>query len=251
MQARSLWPGLPAVVGEAGPTQRFEIKVRVAPEHGERAARALGGTSGEAAVRRVYFLDTLGLALDNHGVVLRIRDKVGSAADAVVKIRAPSRPQDTGPRGRCADVEVDMLPDRVDWSTSLKRRLGSSDVSETLCGRRELPSLFSQDQLALVHQTAPQVDPEHLLCLGPVLALRRRVSGATADPTWIESWRYPDGSRITEILTKCSPERAQSVATCLSAVLAGHSVQPADVQQTKAHSTVAFFAARPDAAHGA
>lgn len=191
----------------------------------------------------MYFLDTPDLDLDRCGVVLRVRSGGRGGADAVVKVREGSRPGRSSALGRHLDLEADVLPDRVYWSTSLKRRLRPRDLDAVERRRKAPVTLFSREQHALLRCAAADLDLDELECFGPVVAVRRRVRRIpAADVIWIETWTYPDGSRIAEVSTKCWPERALAVAAELSALLAEHSVELSDVQHTKAHSTVEFFA---------
>jgi hypothetical protein len=57
-----------------------------------------------------------------------------------------------------------------------------------------------------------------------------------------EVWVYPDGSRILELSTKCTPAEPFQVAAETKAFLAGRGIDIGGEQQTKTRTALEFFA---------
>jgi hypothetical protein len=217
----------------AGQVAKVELKL-VVPDHG---GRSLGIDSRHGLARRVYFLDTPDLALYQHGVIVRFRDRPHQHDDAVVKLR-PIVPGEVPGWLRDADrfeVEIDALPGQAVCSGALKKRLGRHDVARALAAGRPLTKLLSPRQLKLLTRYAPPwVHLDDLIPFGPIdvrchsVKLRGLDRGLT-----VERWRYPDGSDLLELSTRCSVDQAASVSARVSTALRAYGVVPADEQRTK------------------
>jgi hypothetical protein len=217
----------------AGKVKQVELKL-VVPEHG---GRSLGLDPDRGPNHRVYFLDTPDLALYRHGVIVRFRDRERRRDDAVVKLR-PVRPGRVPGWLRDADrfrMEIDALPGRAVCSGALKKRLDRGDVARTLASGRSLTSLLSARQRRLFATYAPKgVRLGDLILFGPIdvrchnLKLRGLDRGLTA-----ERWRYPDGSDLLELSTRCPVDEAATLAARVSTALRTHGVAPAGLQRTK------------------
>jgi hypothetical protein len=79
-----------------------------------------------------------------------------------------------------------------------------------------------------------------------VLKLKYRPEGV-ARKLAAEVWLYPDGSRILEISTKCSPDQAFQVAAEARAFLENRGLDLSTQQQTKTATALRFFARQTDA----
>ncbi|MFG1603780.1 hypothetical protein [Actinoplanes sp. NPDC049265] len=216
--------------GQAG---EVELKV-VVPERG---GRSLGIDPKRGPSRRVYYLDTPDLALYRNDLIVRFRDRRRRRDDAVIKLR-PVDPGRVPGWLRDADrfqVEIDALPGHALCSGALKRRLDRNDVARTLRAGRPLTGLLSARQRRLFDRYAPAgVALTDLIVYGPVdvrrlnIELRGLDRGLTA-----ERWRYPDGSDLLELSTKCPVDEAAAVARRVSKTLRAYGVAPADLQRTK------------------
>ena len=215
-----------------GQVDQVELKV-VVPK---REGRFLGIDHDRAPVRRVYFLDTPDLALYRHGVIVRFRDRP-RRDDVVVKLR-PVVPGRVPGWLRDADqfqMEIDALPGRAVCSGALKKRLGRNDVARAIATGRPLTKLLSPGQRRLLDRYAPAgVDLPDLKVYGPIdvrchsVQLRGLDRGLTA-----ERWRYPDGSDLLELSTRCAADEAAKVASRITSALRAYGVGPAEVQRTK------------------
>ncbi|MEV6637171.1 hypothetical protein AB0M54_41215 [Actinoplanes sp. NPDC051470] len=221
---------LRTLAGQAG---EVELKI-VVPDH---RSRSLGIDTARGPNRRVYYLDTPDLALYQHDLIVRVRDRRLGRDDAVVKLR-PVDPRRVPGWLRSADrfqMEIDALPGHAVCSGALKRRLRRGDVSRALKAGRPLTSLLSARQRKLFARYAPSgVGLRDLVVYGPVdvrklsIKLRGIKGGLTA-----ERWRYPDGSDLLELSTRCPVDEAEALASRVSRTLRAYGVAPAELQRTK------------------
>jgi len=195
-----------------------ELKLSVADENRRSAVTALGMDPLDAEVRQVVFFDTPDLVLDRHGVVVRARRVQRKADDSVVKLR-PVVPENLAPR------------------------LKQGDVRDVLAGRRPIRRLFTKAQRALFTVHGPDgVGLDDLTCLGPINVLKLKFSPRGLERRLVaELWNYPDGSRILELSTKCTPGDAFQAAAELRAFLGGRGVDLAGSQMTKTRTALELF----------
>ena len=228
-----------------------ELKLTVSEGQQNGAAMRLGADPLDATVRQVYFFDSPSLALNDAGVVVRARRIQGAKADSVVKLR-PVIPDELAPelrRDPAFGVEVDAMPGGFVCSASLKGTSTNESVRDAAAGLRPIRKLFSKLQRRFFESHAPDgLGLDDLTVLGPinVLKLKYRPEGL-ARKLAAELWLYPDGSRILELSTKCSPGEAFQVAAESRAFLEGRGLDLSTQQQTKTATALRFFAEQADA----
>jgi len=198
----------------------------------------------DAQIRQVFFFDTPDLLLNQHGVVVRARRSQGPVDDSVVKLR-PVVPSELPASLRKLPefgVEVDALPGGYVCSASFKAKLAPGDVRQAALGQRPQRKLFTKGQRAFFTQHAPEgIELDRLAILGPMNVLKLKFSPTSfARRLVAELWLYPDGSRILELSTKCSPSAAFQVAAEAKAYLAERGVDIAGEQQTKTATALEF-----------
>ena len=216
----------------ADEVDQVELKL-VVPRKG---SRSLGIDPDRGPTRRIYFLDTPGLALYRLGVIVRFRDRSRRRDDAVVKLRpvVPGRVPGWLRHADCFRMEIDALPSHSVCSGALKKRLGRGEVARAVAAGRPLTRLLSPHQRRLLGKYAPAVDLGAVTVFGPIhvrcqnVKLRGFDRGLTA-----ERWRYPDGSDLVELSTRCPVDEAAAVAARVSVALRAYGVVPADLQVTK------------------
>lgn len=134
-----------------------ELKVTI-PASGVRSAGySLGMDPLDAQIRQVYFFDTPGLTLNEHGVVAREADQ-GGPHDTVIKLR-PVVPNDLPPELRASPnlgVEVDAMPGGFVCSASMKCVVGRKKIREAAGGDRPIRKLFSKEQRRFFAPHAPE-----------------------------------------------------------------------------------------------
>ncbi len=222
-----------------------ELKLTIPEGHHRSTVVSLGMDPLQAQIRLVTFFDTPDLALDAHGLVVRARRVQGRGDDSVIKLR-PVVPDDLPAGLRDSPnvvVEVDAMPGGFVCSATMKARLGANDVRRTLAGERSIRKLFSKEQRAFYAANAPDgIALEDLSVLGPILVLKLNFRPAEFDRKLVaEVWSYPNGSRILELSTKCSPHEAAHTALELRAYLADRGVDVSGKQQTKTRTALTFF----------
>jgi hypothetical protein len=229
-----------ATVGAVRRAGRVELKI-IVPDGCHRTL--LAALHGTTRARTVYYLDTVDLDLAARGLVVRAR--TGGRVDSVVKLRGAE------PRGRSRrrfpnlTVEVDALPEHSWWTTAVAQDLRPSAVRAAVHGRRPLRTLLSGEQRRFLRDHArggPALDD--LVVHGPVLVTRTAGRGSgICGRLVLESWVYPDGSRLLEVSTKCRPERVRRVAAATGRFLDRLDVDLTAPQRTKTAASLEYFAA--------
>jgi hypothetical protein len=223
-----------------------ELKLTVPESEHRGTIAALGMDPLEAQIRQVYFFDTPELALNQAGVVARARRVQGKASDSAIKLRpvVPAELPDELRASRNLVVEVDAMPGGFVCSATLKDKLGPTQVRATVLGGKPLRKLFSKEQRRFFAANAPEgIELDELSVLGPIFVLKLKWSHEDFErPLVAELWLYPDGSRILELSTKCTPAEVMQVAAESRAFLASKGVDLFGEQQTKTKRALEFFA---------
>ena len=230
----------------AGKSDSVELKLTI-PESSQRSVvRELDMDALQAQIRQVFFFDTPDLDLSAHGVVVRARRIQGKGDDSVVKLR-PVVPHELPVelrRSASFGVEVDAMPGGFVCSASMKGSPGKTDVRSTVIDGGPLRRLFSKEQRAFFAANAPDgLGLDDLAVLGPIFVLKVRITPKELGRRLVgEAWLYPDGSRILELSTKCTPSEAFQVAAEARAFLAGRGVDLSGDQETKTRKALDVFA---------
>jgi hypothetical protein len=223
-----------------------ELKLTVPDSQRRSTVAALGMDPLEAQIRQVFFFDTPDLTLNQHGVVVRARRVQGRGDDTVVKLR-PIVPDQLPPSVRNAKtmvVEVDAMPGGYVCSASFKGAIGPGNaVKQVAAGERAIRKLYSKGQRAFYQTHAPEgLGLDDLTLLGPINVMKLKFSPEGYNRRLVaELWLYPDGERILELSTKCTPGEAFQVATETRAFLADRGVDLYGEQQTKTKTALEFF----------
>src|SRR5262245_33883862 len=214
-----------------------ELKATVPDTDRRSVVAAFGMDPLEAQIRQVAFFDTLDLALNRHGVVVRARRVQARPGDTVVKLR-PVVPDTLSPTLRASasfGVEVDAMPGGFVCSASMKGVGQDAQVKAVMGGSRPLRKLLSKEQRAFFRAHAPEgVDLDHLEVLGPITTFKLKFRPPDFDRRIVaEMWLYPDGTRLLELSTKTTPTEAFEVAVATRPLLGTKGVDLSAVQQTK------------------
>jgi hypothetical protein len=230
-----------SLMGGAG---SVELKLTI-PESSQRSTvEALGMDPLGAQVRLVSFYDTPDLALESAGVVVRARRVAGKGDDSVVKLR-PVVPSELARKVRESPwcmVEVDAMPGGFVCSASMKG-VPDTRVRDVALGSAPLRKLYSKEQRAFFAEHAPAgIGFEDLTLLGPIFVLKLKAAPqGYARKMVVELWLYPDGTRILELSTKCSPDEAFQVAAETRAFLTERDIEIGGAQTTKTRKALEFF----------
>jgi hypothetical protein len=222
-----------------------ELKVSVPDIDRRSVVAAFGMDPLDAQIRQVAFFDTVDLALDRHGLVVRVRRVQGKAGDAVIKLR-PVEPERLSQSLRAMNgfgVEVDALPGGFVCSASMKATVEAEAAKDLLGGGGSLPGVLSQEQHDFYAAFAPSgIELADLRLLGPITVFKLKFRPRDFDRRLVaELWLYPDGSRILELSTKAKPAEALDVAEATRAMLAANGVDLSAAQQTKTKNALEFF----------
>jgi hypothetical protein len=248
-------PLLPAQLAEmlalAKQSNSVELKLTVPDTDQRSAIRALKMDPLDAQVRQVFFFDTPDLALNQQGVVVRARRVQGRNHDSVVKLR-PVVPDTLPPKVRRSPsltTEVDAMPGGFVCSAAMKSEVDPTLIGATVAGEKPIRKLFSKEQRSFYKDNAGGIDMDTLSVLGPITLLKLKFSPKGLDRRMVaEAWFYPDGSRILELSTKCTPADAIQVAADTRAYLEKRGIDLSGEQQTKTSTALKFFSAELSAA---
>ena len=135
------------------------------------------------------------------------------------------------------------MPGGFVCSGSMKAEHDDAEIKDTLAGRKPLRKLFTKEQRAFFSANAPEgIQLDDLARLGPINVLKLKFMPAGFGRRLVaELWNYPDGSRVLELSTKCSPEEAFTVAAEAKVFLASRGIDLLAEQQTKTRSALDFF----------
>jgi hypothetical protein len=238
---------LAQLLGLIDEADSVELKLTI-PASGQRAAvEALGLDPLQAQIRQVFFFDTPDLQLDRAGLVVRARRVQKRGDDTVVKLR-PVDPDALPAKVRRApgfNVEVDAMPGGFVCSGSMKGALDAGPVKAVMTGRRPLRKLFSKEQRAFFKAHAPAgIELDDLSPLGPIFVLKLKSYPPGHERRLVsELWLYPDGSRVMELSTRCSPRETFEVAAKARVFLTSSGLDLTGEQQAKTRKALDFFSA--------
>ena len=190
-----------------------ELKLTIPDSEQRSTVAALGMDPLEGQIRQVFFFDTPDLRLNKQGVVVRARRVQGRGDDTVVKLRpiVPDQLPDSVRNAKTMVVEVDAMPGGYVCSASFKGSLGpGTAVKDVAAGNRAIRKLYSKEQRAFYATHAPEgLALDDLTVLGPINVLKLKFTPKGLKRRLVaELWLYPDGERILELSTKCTPARA-------------------------------------------
>jgi hypothetical protein len=233
-----------AVAALLADVDSVELKLTV-PEGDQRSTvAALGLDPLEAEIRQVFFFDTPDLALNESGVVVRVRRAQKKGDDSVVKLRpvVPAELPGKLRRSPLFGVEVDAMPGGFVCSGSLKG-VPPTDIRKALSRKQPPRKLFTKEQRAFYAKHAPEgIELDGLSVLGPIFVLKLRSFPKGFERKLVsEMWLYPDNTRILELSTKCAPSEAWEVAAHARALLEGKGVDLLGEQQTKTRTALEFY----------
>jgi hypothetical protein len=140
-------------------------------------------------------------------------------------------------------VEVDAMPGGFVCSARLKKKHSPGRVKQVVGGERPVHSLFTKQQRAFFAQHVPaDVGLDDLSIFGPILVLKLKFAPRGYGRRLVaELWNYPDGSRILELSTKCTPAEAFQVAAQTRVFLDERGIDLTGEQQTKTKTALEFF----------
>jgi hypothetical protein len=239
---------LPELLDLIGKTDTVELKLTVPDTHIRSTGEALGMDPLDAEIRQVIFFDTPDLVLNRAGLVVRARRIQGGAGDTVVKLR-PVEPDTLAPELRqspSVGVEVDAMPGGFVCSASVKGKTSAAAVRKVALGATEIGPLFTKQQRAFYKLHAPDgLKLGDLSILGPINILKLKFNPPELARKMVaELWLYPNGTRLLELSTKCTPAETFQVAAEGRAYLTGKGVKLDGRQETKTKTALEYFSSR-------
>ena len=228
--------------GTAG-AEGVELKVTVSEQKEQAAAEAFGLDPAAGERRRIFFFDTIDLALFQKGLVLRAREVKNGKDDSTVKLR-PVDPQRLDPkwqRLKGFKIEADGVGDKLTPSASLSVEQGQGEIKAVENRLRAIDKLFSPEQEELLNSRVP-VNFKTLQVLGPVDALRWKVTHeALPFPITAEQWTLPNQHDLLELSIKVPTAQASVASVAFDKFLKGLHLKPQGGQETKTRVALEFF----------
>jgi hypothetical protein len=227
-------------------SKSVELKLTIPTESNRAAIEALGLDPLDGQIRLVTFFDTPDLTLNQAGVVVRSRRIQGKGADSVVKLR-PVVPDDIPAELRRLEtfgIEVDAMPGGFVCSASFKGVTDAEKAKQVSFGKAPIRKAFNKEQRAFYKAHAPEgLELDDLSVLGPIFVVKVPFTPKElAHKLVAELWLYPDGSRIFELSTKCTPSDLIDVYTNVRHYLIERGIDRHGEQQTKTKRALEFFA---------
>jgi hypothetical protein len=221
-----------------------ELKLTVEDNDQRSALTSLDIDLLDGEIRQVVFFDTPDLKLNRKGIIVRAR-RTRKGGDTVVKLRpvVPAEIPSDLREFSGFKLEVDAMPGSLVCSGSLKGTVDNGDVKVVLRAARPIRKLFSREQRNFYKAHAPKgIDLDSLTALGPINSLKLKVVPPKFRRMLVaEMWFYPDGSRILELSTKCSPQEAFHVVAETRAFLSGLGISLTGKQQAKTRRALEHF----------
>lgn len=231
------------MVSRAGKVDRVELKIQLAPDGQteDEVAEVLGLRAVSERSREVYYLDSSDLAMHRRGFVTRARLSSPGRADLVCKLRRRrARPLPARVRRLPRlSIELDALPDQTMWCVSVKHTVDASVLRDAMRRRQAWAELCSPEQMLFLRcLTDGPLGTDEFSLFGPVSVrkLTGRVPGLGR--LAVECWSYPDGRRLLELSTKCSPARVHRTAADIRRLLAAGAVPLSPTQAMKTDTTL-------------
>lgn len=219
-----------------------ELKLTVPDTEIRSVGELLGIDPLDAQIRQVIFFDTPDLSLQAAGLVVRARRIQGGAGDTVVKLR-PVTPEIVG-RLSGASVEVDAMPGGFVCSASVKGKSTADEVRRVVRRKAKVGDLLSKTQKEFYREHAPDgLRLSDLSILGPINIFKLKFEPRGLGRAMVaELWLYPNGTRVLELSTKCSPADVFRVAAETRSYLIERGVDVTGEQQTKTKTALTHFA---------
>jgi len=206
---------LPGALGLVPPTAPVEVRWAV-PGPMQAGAIAALGEVREADAHRVNIVDTPTLALDRHGVAVRLR-RGGAGGDQTAVAVRPLLHGALGAEVAAAPgfaVAVDASGGGWVCSGSLAARTAPGRVVDVLHGHRPASDLLTAAQRAFLAAHAHAGTAlDDLVVSGPVLALVLAFAPAGHDrEVRAEVSLHPDGRRTMDLSVRCTAATAAEAA---------------------------------------
>jgi hypothetical protein len=222
-----------------------ELKVTVPDDARYTTLRALEIDPLDAEIRQIFFFDTPDLALNKAGVVVRARRIQRKEGDTVIKLRpvVPDNLPDSLRKSPSVGIEVDAMPGGFVCSASYKGEASDDDIRAVMAGKLAVQKLFGKEQRAFYRDHAPEgLKLNDLTLLGPIPILKLKFFPKAYGRRLVaELWNYPNGTRLLELSTKCSPNEAFDVAAESRAFLTARGIDLSGDQHTKTKTALEFF----------
>lgn len=228
-----LWTDVGLTDG-ANPLRRVELKVLLDPGQNFTAiSDRLRMRSTTLSTGSLRYLDDAAYTLSGRGVTIQIRE-FGRHVELGVKLRAdaPHRLSTAVRRLPGFSSELDALPDRIQWSASIK-----NSVKRPRRSPRPSGSWFDYcspaQHVFLASMTGSRSLSGYTTTFGPIVV--DRLIGATAElpRLMLERWILPGGQELLELSTKCPPRRAERAAKAMRTLVRTRELLPKSRQRTK------------------
>ena len=128
-------------------------------------------------------------------------------------------------------------------SASMRGKSTAADIRSVILKGNKIASLFTKEQRDFYRSHAPEgLKLSDLAILGPISIMKLLFEPKALPRKFVaELWFYPDGSRILELSTKCTPANAFQVAAETRNFLVQHGIDLTAEQQPKTNKALKYF----------
>lgn len=228
-----LWADVGMTQGSR-PFRRIELKVLLDPsQHFSTIADRLEMRATTLSTGHLRYLDDADNTLSGRGVTVQIRE-FGRQVELGVKLRAgaPHRLSSAVRKLPGFSSELDALPDRIQWSASIKNSVKRPRNSPRPSGSWSDYCSPAQRTFLASLTGSPSLRG-YTTNFGPILVDRLIGSTRELPRLMLERWTLPGGQELLELSTKCQPERAERAAKAMRTLLRTRDLLPRSRQRTK------------------
>lgn len=229
----ALWADVGAAHGSR-PLRRVELKILLDPgQNFTEIAERLGMRAATFSTGQLRYVDDADNTLSSRGLTVQIRE-FRRQVEFGVKLRAdtPRRLSSAVRRLPGFSIVLDALPDRIQWSASIKNSMKRPGKSLRLSG-----SWFDYcspaQRVFLASVTGSAGFPSYTTTFGPIQVDRLVGESGVLARLMLERWTLPGGRELLELSTKCRPGDAEQAVKSMRRLVQTHDLMPRSPQRTK------------------
>jgi hypothetical protein len=226
--------------------KELEFKFTALPDEEDKVEALLKGARVVPIRRRVYFFDTLELALAEQDLFVRARVTEHDDDESTVKLRPLP---DTGVpavwKKSGFEIEADVVGSTPSASIKLEDKPEPGRIEKVASDDKPaLSKLFNKKQEAIIKDALPRgTKLDDLKVLGPIDARKWELPADILPPyeLCVEEWSLPDASRFLELSFKAQRVNGERALQAFTALLGRLKIGPEGDPDPKTRNALEFF----------